>query len=168
MPDTDEALGWISGNLTWSCHYPSLWPSCQMPAPTAFLSLFGLSVKKQNKENKEALQTIAYGYLCFYCYFIWLWRLYYGLVNVLCSNHLTDFSYQVQSDLSSIEDDLGVKVSLESIELRRKQEDFRNEDKQQAQVFVLLFESACKELTWLTVLLICGLGLYLRFGLWDQ
>lgn len=24
------------------------------------------------------------------------------------------------------------------------------------------------QLTWLTVLLICGLGLYLRLGLWDQ
>lgn len=77
-----------------------------------------------------------------------------------------DCSHQVQSDLSSIEDDLGVKVSLESVQLRQKQEDIRNEDKQQ--VFVFSLESACKELTWLTVLLICGFGLYLRLGLWDQ
>lgn len=39
------------GSLTWSCRYPSQSPSCQMPAPEAFLSPFGWSVKKRTSRS---------------------------------------------------------------------------------------------------------------------
>lgn len=71
------------------------------------------------------------------------------------------FSYQVQNDLFSIEDHLRVEVPLESVQLGQKSTAIRTSG--QCRCLML-----CEGLTWLPVLLICGFGLYLRSGLWDQ
>ena len=97
------------GHLTWSCHSPGWSPSCQTPAPEASRSLFGWSVKKRMSRTLFYMPNNANNHICSTCHS-------HGIVSF----DISSSSYQVQNDLSSIENDLRVKVSLESIQLQRE------------------------------------------------